>query len=385
MNHILVFLFLLSGTANVLLIKWANTQQAECNDGKLRYFQHPVFLTMIMFAGELVCYMIYKCTYCILRLRGDGSEIVNFFTNGDQDFRPSKMIYPAFLHGIASVLLFTGLYLTYASSFQMIRSSCIIFAAFASGIQFNTTLTVRHWCAMLAIALAVLCIIINDLQRIRYDQNSLSHIDFNAVLSGELMIICAGAFEGRRMVYEEKYIKTINIPLMQAIGWRGIFGLLITALWGVTMNYQPAIIPFNDNSRGVFDDFMDISKQLQSNHWIIVAISIFFITAAVHGYTSLCITKFSSSSNLIHGDGIRTYAVSVMVLLLQWEQLNFISCFCFIILQIGIISYRRAILMEWYRKILLRLQRSRYNNMSGDNTGDLDGNAVPTNRQADVI
>ncbi|KAI9583772.1 hypothetical protein GQX74_005520 [Glossina fuscipes] len=28
----------------------------------------------------------------------DGSEIVNFFTNGDQDFRPSKMFYPAFLH-----------------------------------------------------------------------------------------------------------------------------------------------------------------------------------------------------------------------------------------------------------------------------------------------
>uniref|UniRef100_A0A1A9ZJP6 Uncharacterized protein n=1 Tax=Glossina pallidipes TaxID=7398 RepID=A0A1A9ZJP6_GLOPL len=362
MNHILVFLFLLSGTANVLLIKWANTQQAECNDGKLRYFQHPVFLTMIMFAGELVCYMIYKCTYCVLRRRGDGSEIVNFFTNGDQDFRPSKMMYPAFLHG-----------------------SCIIFVAFASGIQFNTTLTVRHWCAMLTIALAVLSIIINDLQRIHYDQNSLSHIDFNAVLSAELMIICAGAFEGIRMVYEEKYIKAINIPLMQAIGWRGIFGLLTTALWGVGMNYQPAIIPFNDNSRGVFDDFMDISKQLQSNHWIIVAISIFFITAAVHGYTSLCITKFSSSSNLIHGDGIRTYAVSVMALLLQWEQFNFASCFCYIMLQIGIMSYRRAILMEWYRKILLRLQRNRYNNMSGDNTRDLDGTAVPTNRQADVI
>ncbi|XP_037897926.1 uncharacterized protein LOC119642731 [Glossina fuscipes] len=385
MHHILVFLFLLSGTANVLLIKWTNTLEAECNDGKLRFFQHPVFLTMIMFAGELVCYVIFKCMYCFLRRRGDGSEIVNFFTNGDQDFRPSKMFYPAFLHGIASILLFNGLYLTYASSFQMIRSSCIIFVAFASGIQFNTTLTARHWSAMLSIALTVFFIIINDLQRIRYDQNSLSHIDFNAVLSAELMIICAGAFEGIRMVYEEKYIKAINIPLMQAIGWRGIFGLLTTALWGVGMNYQPAIIPFNDNSRGVFDDFMDISKQLQSNHWIIVAISIFFIAAAVHGYTGLCITKFSSSSNLIHGDCLRTYVVSMMVLLLRWEQLNFISWLCFISLQFGIMSYRRAILMEWYRKILLRLQRNRYNNMSGDNTRDLDGNAVPTNRQADVI
>uniref|UniRef100_A0A1B0C3D0 Uncharacterized protein n=1 Tax=Glossina palpalis gambiensis TaxID=67801 RepID=A0A1B0C3D0_9MUSC len=124
---------------------------------------------------------------------------------------------------------------------------------------------------MLSIALAVFFIIMHDLQRIRYDQNSLTHIDFNAVLCAELMITCAGAFEGIRMVYKEKYIKAINIPLMQAIGWRGIFGLLTTALWGVGMNYQPAIIPFNDNSRGVFDDFMDISKQLQR---IIVAISI---------------------------------------------------------------------------------------------------------------
>uniref|UniRef100_A0A1B0C3D4 Uncharacterized protein n=1 Tax=Glossina palpalis gambiensis TaxID=67801 RepID=A0A1B0C3D4_9MUSC len=62
-----------------------------------------------------------------------------------------------------------------------------------------------------------------------------------------------------------------------------------------------------------------------------------------------------------------------MVLLLRWEQLNFISWLCFIMLQIGIMSYRRAILVEWYRKILLRLQCNRYNNMSGDNTRDLDG------------
>lgn len=385
MHHILVFLFLLSGSANVLLIKWTNTLQGECNDGKLRYFNHPVFLTILMFTGELICYMIFKFMYCFLRRRGDGSEIVNFFTNGDQDFRPTKMIYPALLHSTASTLLFTGLYLTYASSFQMIRSSCIIFVAFSRAIKFNTGLTGRHWCAMLVIASAVLLIVVNDLHRINYDQSSLPLIDANAILTAELLIICAGAFEGIRMVYEEKYIKTIDIPLMQAIGWRGIFGLLQTTLIAIYMNYQPAIIPFNDNSRGVYDDFMDITKQLQSNYWIIVAISIFIVTAAVHGYTGLCITKFSSSSNLIHGDSVRTWTVWVIALLLQWEQMNFMSALSFVIIGLGLMSYRRAILMEWYRKILLRLQRSRYDNMSGDPTRDLDGNEVPTNRQADVI
>lgn len=100
-----------------------------------------------MFAGEFLCYLFYKAIYCILRRRNvslfcfflaffsticfycfqDGSEDTNLLTSGDREFKPINMLLPAFLDAISTILLLTGLYLTYVSSFQMIRSKFCLF------------------------------------------------------------------------------------------------------------------------------------------------------------------------------------------------------------------------------------------------------------------
>ncbi|TMW52383.1 hypothetical protein DOY81_002550 [Sarcophaga bullata] len=387
MHQLVVLIFLIAGSCNTLLIKWSNTLLGECSDGKWRHFQHPVILTFLMFAGEFLCYLFFKLIFLILRRRNDGSEDTNLLTSGDREFKPSSMLLPAFLDAISTILLLTGLYLTYVSSYQMIRSSAIIFVGLLGSIHMNQPLSGRHWSAIVTIICGILIIISTDMQRITYDTNSLTHINRNAVLSGDLMIICASIFHAGRMVYEEKYLKACNVPILQAIGWQGLFGILITMAIGLCMNFLPTpVTPFNDSSRLVFDDLMDVFTQLRSNNWLLLALGLFILTSLLYGYTTLSIIRFSSSANLILAESVRSYMVYLVALLLEWEYVNLISIIGFLILQIGLITYRKAILLEWYRSLLLRLSRSRYADMSGDPSAGLaGGSAVPTNRPADII
>lgn len=197
------------------------------------------------------------------------------------------------------------------------------------------------------------------------------------------MIICAQILHAAQWIYEEKHVKTMDIPALQATGWQGIFGFLITIILSISMNFLPAQMPFGDNSRGVFDDFGDILPQLKSNVWIPVALSIFLITSAIYNFSALSIVKFSSSTNRLLADSLRILPIWLAVLLLEWETFNFGILMAFFIITIGIVAYRNAIFVEWYRSLLARLARRRYVDLSVDTENDVRN--VAASRPADVI
>ncbi|XP_013104171.2 solute carrier family 35 member F6 [Stomoxys calcitrans] len=386
MQTMIILAFLIFGSCNVFLIKWTTILQGKCSDGEWRYFQHPVFLTFLMFLGECLCLVIYKIAYCFLRRRNNGSEDSNLLTSGDREFRPMDMLLPAFLNTIATILFVSGIYLTYASSFQAIRCSTIIFIGLFGSIYLNQTLIGRHWSAIVIIVCALTIIISTDMQRVVFDNTSLSHPNKNAILAGDLLILCATIFQAAKMIYHEKYVKACNVPILQALGWQGIFGLVITSCLAICTNFLPTpMSPFNDSSRKVYDDLQDIFTQIQSNQWLVAALCIMVFTTAVHGYTALSIIRFSSSANLILAESIGSYLVWLWACLLEWEQLYFVTIIGYIILMLGLITYRKAVIMEWYRSIILHIARNRYAEMSVDPSEGMGGTGVPTNRAADVI
>lgn len=382
--------FVLSGSANILLAKIVDIQKGECADGEWRNFQHPVFLTALMFLGQLFLLLIYESVNCFLRHRRDGSENDNLITRFQvsSEFSKFSFVLPATLDVIASMLLFTGLYLTYASSFQIIRGAAIIFVGVFSSIYLNQTLTSRHWLSMFTISCGLTIVISVDVQRVVYDRASLVNSDANAILTGSLLIICAQIFHAAQFVYEEKYLKTNDIAPMQAAGLQGLYGFCITLLLSVALNFIPTELPFIQNSRGVFDDLGDIFVQLRSNIWLTIALSAFVLTSALYNYAALTIVKFSSSSNRVLADGLRVILIWLFSLLFNWEILNFVSLIGFVILQMGVISYRNAIFLEWYRSLLLRVMRRRYGDLSEAEEGPdsvNEANNEPMSRPADVV
>uniref|UniRef100_A0A0K8UDJ8 Transmembrane protein C2orf18 n=1 Tax=Bactrocera latifrons TaxID=174628 RepID=A0A0K8UDJ8_BACLA len=381
----LPLLYVCTGTLNVLLLKWSDTLEGECSDGKWRRFQHPVVQTALMFLGQFLCFVFYKAAYFFLQRRGTGAEGENVLTRGGREFSPLQLFLPAALDVIASVILLTGLYLTYVSSFQMLRVSALIFVGIFGAIHLNQTLTARHWMAMFTISCGIMVILSIDVQRVAYDRILLPNWDSNAVLTGNLLVLFAQIFHAAKYVYDEKCLKGTDIPTLLATGWQGIFGLLITVLVGVCLNFLPAPVPLNHNSRGVFDDLGDIIPQLRSNPTLWAPLIIFVISSGCYNFASLTIVKYSSSANRLLADGLRVLLIWWMAFMLEWEWFNFITLMGFIILEMGTIAYRNAIFIEWYRSLIARLMRGRYADLSNETVNDSAEPGVSTNRPADVI
>lgn len=248
----------------------------------------------------------------------------------------------------------------------------------------NQTLITRHWMAMFTIASGLLIIVFVDVRRIEWDNGDEMKVDTNAVLTGDLLILCSQVFCAAYLVYNEKHLKATDIPALQAAGWHGIFGFLMTLILGIGFAFIPTVSPFDISSKGVFDDLADAFYQLHSNPVIGVVLMLFVISSAIYNYASLSIIKFSSTSNLILADSLRVMLIWIMSYLLKWEMFDFGLFMAYIILQMGLISYRNAIFMTTYRTILAIIATRRYASMAAG-TEQSAGGQVTRSQAADVI
>lgn len=152
---------------------------------------------------------------------------------------------------IATSTMYVGLNLTYASSFQMFRgighlknsfllyeSSCyilklkfknilgsvIIFVSILSVAFLNRVLKIREWIGIWLVIMGLTVVGATD-----FFFTNTSTYSKNAVLTGDLLIITAQIITAIQMVYEEKFVKDLDIPALQAVGWEGkIFIQIIT-------------------------------------------------------------------------------------------------------------------------------------------------------------
>ncbi|KAH8369468.1 hypothetical protein KR009_011946 [Drosophila setifemur] len=401
MDHrvFLALIFVLSGTFNVLVVKWAYQQQVTGSDGQLHGFQHPVVFTLLMFFGEFLCFVAYKLIRLISSRRGVSAELLtkrdklvirylpqpvgeldSILGQGSSEFSPMSMLLPTVLDVVSSILLFTGLYLTYATSFQMIREATLIFVGIFSTMLLNHSLGSQHFLAILIISCGLLVIISQDVRPVDNDGQILPHSDYKSILTGDLLILIAGILHGLQYVYEEKQLKTTNVAPLQAAGWQGIFGLVITSFLAIALHFLPTMAPFGESSRAVFDDWSDLWTGLQGNPALVLALIGFTLSCAAYNFIGLYITMYSSSANRLFADGLRVYFIWVFGVFMNWEYINLITFMGFLILQVGITHYRKALFLDWYRAVITRWQRARYVDLTADSSA-----AAPQSRPADVI
>jgi len=212
--------------------------------------------------------------------------------------------FPTVLDTVASILLFTGLYLSNAFRFQMIRGAALIFAGIFSTMFLNHSLTGRHWPALFVIICGLLGIVSQDVQRVSYDQVTLPYTEHKAILTGDLLIIIAEILNGLQYVYEEKELNTSNVAPLQAAGWQGIFGLAITSILAICMHYLPTVSPFTESSRAVFDDWSDLLEDLKENLPLIIAMIAFTVSCTLYNFIRLSITMYSSRAMRLLSGGI---------------------------------------------------------------------------------
>ncbi|XP_016983316.2 solute carrier family 35 member F6-like [Drosophila rhopaloa] len=363
-------IFLVSGTFNVLVVNWANHQQVIGSDGKRHGFQHPVVFTLLMFLGEFLCFVIFKVIRLIAS-RSENSQIItdldSILTEEDstsREFSPLSMLLPAVLDAVASILLFTGLYFTNPTSFQMIRGASTIFAGVFSAIFLNHTLTGRQWLAIFTISCALLDIIYLDVLRVKDEQATLPFTDYKSILTGDLLIIIAEILHGLQYVCEEKQLKTSDVVPLQAAGWQGIFGLVITSLLAICLNFLPSVRPFNDSSRAVFDDWSDLVLALTGKPSLILALIGFAISCASYNFVGVFITMDSSSISRLLVDALRP--LFVWMFFWDWNNISPGVIIGFVVLQMGIKLYSQALFLDSYRAIVACWHRACYEDLSSE-------------------
>lgn len=182
--------------------------------------------------------------------------------------------------------MYTGLNLTYASSFQMLRGSVIIFVALFSKIFLGRVMGARRWIGVLFIAIGLAIVGVSDML-----SSEGSDVDKKGIIIGDTLIILAQIITATQMVFEERFVGKLDIPSLQAVGWEGTFGFVVLSILLVPMYYIHVPPRFSNNPRGVMEDAIDAFVMIKNNHLLLVPITGTVISIAFFNFAGISVTK----------------------------------------------------------------------------------------------
>ncbi|XP_055387643.1 solute carrier family 35 member F6 [Condylostylus longicornis] len=347
------------GVLNVLILKWSDILEAEDVSGIKRRFYHPFLQVIIMFLGQILCLVVYKALFIILRRRGDNSENLNFLTSGNRNFSPSIFILPSLCDMVASTMLLIALNFTNASSWQILRSASLIFVSLFGVIYLSQSLKIYHWIGISMVIICVIIVILTDtVNPVLYDSK--------AVLTSDLLVICSQIFQALQNVYDEKYVKSLDITPIQAVGWQGVFGFLQSLFLLIPLHFIKIDPPFNNNSNGSMEFLPDAFHQFFNSGTLILAHLIFLLSVALHNYAAVAILKSTSSSNRVIIDIFRILPIYLISVLIEREMLGVSTVIAFLILLSGIFTYKNIVFSQIYVWFLRKLTRRRYEDIENE-------------------
>ncbi|KAF2897995.1 hypothetical protein ILUMI_08179 [Ignelater luminosus] len=357
----LALLMVVTGSINTLSTKWADSLDSKSRDGTIRKFDHPFFQASCMFLGECLCFIMFKLLYKIFSRRADGSEDVHELTKGNRNFSPFKLLIPAMCDMTATSLMYIGLNLTYASSFQMFRGAVIVFVGLLSVGFLERVLKKREWSGIVFVIIGLAVVGAADF--IAKDTNTGNH-GRNDIITGDLLIVIAQIITATQMVIEEKYVAGLDIPPLQAVGWEGIFGFAVLSTLQIPFYFIKVGPPFSSNDRGVLEDALDAFVQMGNNVELIFAILGTIISIAFFNFAGISVTKELSATTRMVLDSVRTIVIWIVSLLFMGQKFHWLQLLGFIALLFGMCLYNNITLTTCFIRIRNAITKLRYRNLT---------------------
>ena len=353
-QRILAVLMVVTGSFNTLSVKYADRQIVPGEDGQPRHFNHPFMQSSFMFIGEMMCFLVFKILYHYYSRRGDNSVDNNPLSKGSHVFNPFVLLIPALCDTCATSIMYVGLNMTYASSFQMLRGAVIIFTAILSMSFLDRKLGSREWIGIGMVIVGLALVGLSDIITIE-DAN----VSTNSILTGDLLIICAQVITAVQMVIEEKFVAGQNIPALQAVGWEGIFGFISICIIMIPFNFIHASPPFADNSRGTLEATKDALIQIGNSGHLLMAIVGISFSIAFFNFAGISVTKEISATTRMILDSVRTMFIWIFSLIFRWQSFHYLQVIGFAILLVGMSCYNNIIIPQLVRKCRYHLGRHR--------------------------
>jgi hypothetical protein len=171
------------------------------------------------------------------------------------------------------------------------------------------------------------------------------------VLIGDILIICAQIITATQMVYEERFVGSMNIPSLQAVGFEGTFGFLVLSLLLIPMYFITVPPPFANNPRGVLEDPIDAFYMIKNNLLLLVPITGTIFSIAFFNFAGISVTKEISATTRMVLDSIRTLVIWGFSIAIGWQKFHYLQVIGFVNLLFGMCVYNNIIVMKPLRAI----------------------------------
>uniref|UniRef100_A0A7I4Y348 TPT domain-containing protein n=1 Tax=Haemonchus contortus TaxID=6289 RepID=A0A7I4Y348_HAECO len=346
-------LMVVTGSLNTICAKWADSLKA---DGVA--FNHPFLQSTCMFFGEFLClvafFIIYgyrKHRWNSVNISGQSGSVTDITSDSEPQlpqFNPFLFLPPACCDILATSIMYIGLNLTTASSFQMLRGAVIVFTGLLSVGMLGARIQGFKWIGMIFVILGLVVVGVTD---ILYDDDPLD--DKNAIITGNLLIIMAQIIVAIQMVYEQKYLNQYDVPALFAVGLEGLFGMTILSILMVPMYYIHVPHTFSTNPEGRLEDIFFAMKEISEQPWIAVALGGTVVSIAFFNFAGVSVTKELSATTRMVLDSVRTLVIWAFSIPFFGEQFIPLQLVGFALLILGMFVYNDILIGPWFRRRVL--------------------------------
>jgi len=343
--HMLLALgMLITGSLNTIFTTWCDQQKSlgttpynmwtklDMEAGEsiqpVHLFNHPFFQALGMFVGEFLCMIAYGMTrkravQLEPRVAPPGGR-----TKGAQWFA-----IPAMLDITGTGTMYAGLCLSYASVFQMLRGSSVVFTCALSCAFLGRKIHAFQWFSVLLIVIGITIVgyvsIANTKPGATKDQTS--------VMIGDILIVLAQVATAVQMVVEEKLMSKFPSAPLKVVGLEGMFGFVILSMVLVPMYFIEPIPGYP------IESIPDALAQAKNNLIIPLAMLGNSFSIAFFNFFGISVTQQLSASHRMVLDSVRTLVVWSASLALGWEVFHPLQLLGFVFLTLGTCMYNEVI------------------------------------------
>jgi len=341
-------LMVVTGSINTLATKWADMATAYGRPGYPPHeFNHPFLQSLGMFFGEFTCLIAFKIAYFYYRRKNIPEDQLPASVKGNREYSPFIFYLPALFDLMATSIMYIGLNLTYASSFQMLRGALIIFTGLLSVAFLGRKLKVYEWTGIFFV-MAGLCIVgVSDMLGKSQEGKGI-----NSMITGDLLIIMAQILTATQMVIEEKFVSSRNVSPLEAVGWEGFFGFITMFLLLIPFYFIDVGNMIFKNPEGRLEDAIDGIHQIGNNYQVAVGFLGTILSISFFNFAGISVTKEISATTRTVLDSIRTFVIWIISILASWEPFSVIQLAGFFVLMIGMFLYNDVLIRPGIIRLL---------------------------------
>ncbi|KAH8090427.1 hypothetical protein HD553DRAFT_302405 [Filobasidium floriforme] len=359
---ILVATMLVSGSANSLLTKYQDMQCVKnCapGDHHRENFEQPVWQSLNMFIGEMMCLVAFALQPYFARFRGRSTDAYEPLSQEDdrvssETVRPPAVktsgedtdrtilplagwakfwfLLPTICDLTGTTLMNVGLIYTPVSIYQMTRGLLVLWVGIFSVIFLRRKLYAYQWVCLVLVTTGVALVglagsLVKKAAAPDDDQgltllkrvavavaNMAGQEDPAKVFIGVLFIAGAQIFTASQFVIEEKILATYAVEPLQAVGLEGLFGVLLIII----------AMPILHLLFAAKSDYFDIPlgyRQIINDPKIAGISAAICVSIALFNLSGLSVTRAVSAAARSTIDTCRTLTIWIVSLSLGWEVL----------------------------------------------------------------